>query len=67
MSSREWLLKFGLTAKKLGFYNILAGVAFRHQDGVVDMKVPPIDQNLQTDAVNMKYYVCAVNHSVQLR
>ena len=55
MSSREWLDKFGLKAKKLGFYDILAGVAFRHQDGVINMKVPPMDPSLQTDAVNIKF------------
>ncbi|KAK2176319.1 hypothetical protein NP493_671g01028 [Ridgeia piscesae] len=39
MSSREWLDKFGLKAKKLGFYDVLAGVAFRHQDGVTMQKL----------------------------
>ena len=56
MSSREWLDKFGLKAKKLGFYDVLAGVAFRHQDGVVNMKVAPVDPSQQTDAVIIILY-----------
>ena len=51
MSSREWLEKYGLKSKKLGFYDILAGVAFKHQDGVVDLKFAPC-QEYQTDAVS---------------
>jgi len=51
MSSREWLDRHGLKAKRLGFYDILAGVAFKHQDGVVDLKMPPGDEQFQTDAV----------------
>ena len=51
MSSREWLNKYGLRAKKLGFYDVLAGVAFKHRDGVVEIKEAPEDQ-YQTDAVS---------------
>lgn len=51
MSSREWLDKHGLKAKNLGFYDVLSGVAFKHQDGVVDIRRAPQDNILQTDAV----------------
>ncbi len=51
MSSREWLNKHGLRPKKLGFYDIMASVAFKHQDGVVDVKHAP-HQEIQTDAVS---------------
>ena len=52
MSSREWLSKYGLRAKKLGFYDVLAGVAFKHRDGVVELKHAP-DDEYQTDAVSI--------------
>ena len=52
MSSREWLEKHGLKSKHLGFYDVLSGVAFKHQDGVVDIKTAPHDEFLQTDAVS---------------
>ena len=57
MSSREWLDLHGLKAKKLGFYDILSGVAFKHQDGVVDLKVAPCDE-YQTDAV--RYFIYGI-------
>ena len=50
MSSREWLAKHGLKPKKLGFYDVLAGAAFKHRDGVVDVKQAP-EEEYQTDAV----------------
>ena len=52
MSSREWLLKHSLRARKLLFYDILATVAFKHQDGVVDLQFPPGNEIFQTDAVS---------------
>ncbi len=51
MSSREWLDKHGLKSKKLGFYDVLANVAFKHRDGVVDLKHQPGNDDYQTDAV----------------
>ena len=51
MSSSEWLTKHGLKPKKLGFYDVLAGAAFKHRDGVVDVKQAP-DEEYQTDAVS---------------
>ncbi|MBN3299629.1 VWA3B protein, partial [Amia calva] len=61
MSSKTWLAKYGLRAQKLSFYNALADCAFRHSDGVVDVKSKPAEESLQTDAekrhklVNAKY------------
>ncbi|XP_070554779.1 von Willebrand factor A domain-containing protein 3B-like [Ptychodera flava] len=43
LTSRAWLEKHGLSAKKLDFYDVLANVAFKHCDGVVDVKGPPDD------------------------
>jgi hypothetical protein len=56
MGSREWLEKYGLKARKLGFYDVLASVAFKHQDGVVDIKMAP-DRHEQTDAVSSLFQV----------
>uniref|UniRef100_H3AU06 von Willebrand factor A domain containing 3B n=1 Tax=Latimeria chalumnae TaxID=7897 RepID=H3AU06_LATCH len=59
--SEEWLQIHGLKARKLTLYDALADCAFRHSDGVVDVKAKPADENLQTDAdkknklVNAKY------------
>ncbi|XP_071991810.1 von Willebrand factor A domain-containing protein 3B isoform X2 [Engystomops pustulosus] len=52
VSSKEWLKKFGLKAQKLQFYDALADCAFRHSDGVVDIKTKPEDESIQTDAEN---------------
>ncbi|KAJ8298494.1 hypothetical protein KUTeg_025025 [Tegillarca granosa] len=51
MGSKEWLVKYGLHARGLEMFDILSGVAFKHEDGVVDVrKVPP--NNTQTDSVS---------------
>ncbi|XP_056411889.1 von Willebrand factor A domain-containing protein 3B isoform X2 [Hyla sarda] len=52
VSSKEWLKKFGLKTQKLLFYDALADCAFRHSDGVVDIKTKPEDESIQTDAEN---------------
>ncbi|XP_053311966.1 von Willebrand factor A domain-containing protein 3B [Spea bombifrons] len=52
VSSKEWLKKFGLKPQKLRFYDALADCAFRHSDGVVDIKTKPEDESVQTDAEN---------------
>ena len=56
MSSREWLVMYGLTAKRLTLYDALAGVAFKHTDGVVDLRHAPdhTGDQMQTDAVSLK-------------
>lgn len=51
MTSKEWLTIYGLEARKLGLYTVLSGVAFKHQDGVVEIMEQPSDDQ-QTDAVN---------------
>ena len=65
MSSREWLDKHGIKAKRLGFYDILAGVAFKHQDGVVDLKHAPCDE-YQTDAVSFIKFQTTFNYNYNL-
>ncbi|CAH2223367.1 Hypothetical predicted protein [Pelobates cultripes] len=52
VSSKVWLQKYGLKAQKLQFYDALADCAFRHSDGVVDIKIKPEDESVQTDAEN---------------
>ncbi|XP_046854173.1 von Willebrand factor A domain-containing protein 3B-like isoform X2 [Xenia sp. Carnegie-2017] len=37
MGSKEWLKKHSLDAKKLGFYDVLKNMAFKHCDGVIDV------------------------------
>lgn len=56
MGSREWLKKFGLPARRLELFDVLAGVAFKHKDGVVDMKYRP-ETNTQTDAVSWNVFI----------
>ena len=51
MSSRQWLEKYGLAARKLELFDVLSGVAFKHKDGVVDIKSQP-GNDFQTDAVS---------------
>lgn len=54
MSSAEWLKRHGLLARRLGFYDVLAGVTFRHEDGVLDLKVaPPCADDEVVDAVSI--------------
>ena len=54
MSSRQWLEKYGLAARKLELFDVLSGVAFKHKDGVVDLKTQP-GNDFQTDAVSYKW------------
>ncbi|XP_032879340.1 von Willebrand factor A domain-containing protein 3B [Amblyraja radiata] len=61
ITSKQWLVKHGLKARKLTFYDALVDCAFRHSDGVVDIKEKPENESIQTDAesriklVNAKY------------
>ena len=41
MSSKQWLARHGLKAKKMGFYDFLQTLAFKHCDGVVDIQHAP--------------------------
>jgi len=52
MSSADWLRHHGLAARRLGFYDVLAPVVFRHEDGVLDLRVaPPCTDDDLVDAV----------------
>jgi cytidylate kinase len=53
MSSKQWLQIYGIEARKLNLYDILSGVAFKHQDGVVEIMEKP-SNNEHTDAVSKK-------------
>jgi len=54
VSSAEWLRRHGIAARRLGFYDVLAGAAFKHEDGVLDLKVaPPCDDDHVMDAVSI--------------
>ncbi|XP_078077591.1 von Willebrand factor A domain-containing protein 3B-like [Mustelus asterias] len=61
ISSKKWLERYGLKARRLTCYDALADCAFRHSDGVVDIKEKPVNNYMQTDAetrvklVNAKY------------
>ncbi|KAB1256929.1 von Willebrand factor A domain-containing protein 3B [Camelus dromedarius] len=57
--SEKWLQKYGLKAQKLSFYDVIADCAFRHADGVVDIKAKPEDESLQTSAETNKKTVHA--------
>ncbi|KAM4702020.1 von Willebrand factor A domain-containing protein 3B [Discoglossus pictus] len=52
VSSKVWLKHNGLRAQKLRLYEAFADCAFRHSDGVVDIKTKPEDESVQTDADN---------------
>lgn len=52
MGSADWLNVNGLKVKKLGFYDLLGKVAFRHCDGVVNVKRAPAPADPKTDAVS---------------
>ena len=56
MSSAQWLRLHGIQAKRLGFYEVLSSVAFRHQDGVIHLKVPPSDRHQISDAVSRFFF-----------
>lgn len=57
MSSAQWLRLHGVQAKRLGFYDVLSSVAFRHQDGVIDLKVPPSDRCQISEAVSTSFFL----------
>ena len=52
LSSKEWLKRHGLKRLRLTAQHVLAANAFRHADGVVDVKSKPSHQNQgNTDSV----------------
>uniref|UniRef100_A0A8C4SYV4 VWFA domain-containing protein n=1 Tax=Erpetoichthys calabaricus TaxID=27687 RepID=A0A8C4SYV4_ERPCA len=50
LSSKLWLQKYGLKAQKVSFYDAFADCAFRHSDGIVEIKCKPFEGQLQSDA-----------------
>ncbi|XP_076446673.1 von Willebrand factor A domain-containing protein 3B-like isoform X2 [Babylonia areolata] len=57
MSSKQWLSVYGIDARKLSLQDVLSSVAFRHQDGVVEVLEKPPDN--QTDAVGQEKLINA--------
>ncbi|XP_078402244.1 von Willebrand factor A domain-containing protein 3B-like [Cetorhinus maximus] len=61
ITSKKWLERYGLKVRRLSCYDALADCAFRHSDGVVDIKGKPLNECMQTNAetriklVNAKY------------
>ncbi|KAL4656851.1 von Willebrand factor A domain-containing protein 3B-like [Arapaima gigas] len=61
ISSREWLSLYGLNAQRLLLHDALADCAFRHSDGLVDVRAIPEGGGVMADAesrrklVNAKY------------
>jgi len=56
MTSKEWLLRNGLNARKLDLFDILMQVCFRHCDGVVDIKREPGSGKLYYVGDGVRYY-----------
>ncbi|VDH98103.1 Hypothetical predicted protein [Mytilus galloprovincialis] len=50
MGTKQWLNIYGLGARRLELWDVLGSVAFKHRDGIVDLKVKP-DNNTQTEAL----------------
>ena len=59
MSSKQWLARHGLKAKKIGFYDFLQTLAFKHCDGVVDIQHPPKGDVGNAVRVVLKYCACS--------
>ncbi|XP_046893175.1 von Willebrand factor A domain-containing protein 3B-like isoform X2 [Hypomesus transpacificus] len=59
LSSREWLSRFGLIPQKLDVFGALGDCAFRHSDGVVDVKCQLTNETTQSDAGRRKMLVNA--------
>lgn len=54
MGTKQWLNIYGLGARRLELWDVLGSVAFKHRDGIVDLKVKP-DNNTQTEAVSCHF------------
>nr|XP_060625780.1 von Willebrand factor A domain-containing protein 3B [Anolis sagrei ordinatus] len=59
VNSKEWLQKNGLKAQKLTISKAFGDSAFRHADGIVDIKTKPRDESFQTDAETNKKIIHA--------
>ena len=51
MGTKQWLSIYGLGARRLELWDVLGSVAFKHRDGIVDLKVKP-ENGEQTEAVS---------------
>lgn len=56
LTSKEWLLKYGLAARKLDLFDALNTVGFRHCDGVVDLKKEPLTGKVFFVGEGKRYY-----------
>ncbi len=56
LTSKEWLIKYGLVARKLDLFDALNTVGFRHCDGVVDLKKEPITGKVFFVGEGKRYY-----------
>ncbi|XP_062982357.1 von Willebrand factor A domain-containing protein 3B [Elgaria multicarinata webbii] len=59
VNSKEWLQKNGLKAQNLTISKAFGDCAFRHADGIVDIKTKPEDESFQTDAESNKKVIHA--------
>ncbi|XP_039196592.1 von Willebrand factor A domain-containing protein 3B isoform X3 [Crotalus tigris] len=59
VNSREWLQKNGLKAQNLTIPRAFSDCAFRHVNGIVDIKSKPEDEFLQTNAETNKKVIHA--------
>ncbi|XP_026563275.1 von Willebrand factor A domain-containing protein 3B [Pseudonaja textilis] len=59
VNSREWLQKNGLKAQKLTIPTAFSDSAFRHVNGIVDIKTKPEDESVQTNAETNKKVIHA--------
>ena len=55
-TSKEWLLKHGLSVKKLDLFDVLNSVSFRHCDGVVELKKEPVTGRMFYVGEGVRYY-----------
>lgn len=56
LTSKEWLMKYGLSARKLDLFDALNTVGFRHCDGVIDLKKEPLTGRVFFVGEGKRYY-----------
>lgn len=56
LTSKEWLIKHGLSPRNLDLFDVLSKVCFRHCDGVVDIKKEPLNGKVFVLADGITYY-----------
>ena len=55
-TSKEWLIKHGLSVKKLDLFDVLNSVSFRHCDGVIELKKEPMTGRMFYVGEGVRYY-----------